>query len=342
MLLRLKSGGDTAAALENYAFALNKKARVNLKLAYEAATDALNYPDNIFDLVDHKILTNQKQAVDIISAIVAARPEYAHYAARAAAFRAPALVGKTAAAAVQFAHMRSNRTIAGSPVANPDDPAAVAAIAAAAVLGVKDAKLIPAKEDAAIKAAVGGLVKASLAFQNPALAVSDPNKKAGLVGNAETFAEATGNGTDINDSANFNLRRSKGTAAVLTGAVAQLQVDDPTTPGNELASLNLLAKTAITAAAKAAKVHSLAFAQAAGAAAAAVAAAGGTVFTDFAGIVGAFAGILGLPTPTALENAARFGANQFAAGVFGAGAAGILNYSHHSGLGAPVTDISNF
>jgi hypothetical protein len=45
---------------------------------------------------------------------------------------------------------------------------------------------------------------------------------------------------------------------------------------------------------------------------------------------------------TAVTNAAQFGANQFLNGVYGAGAAGILNYSHRSGGGTWISDISNF
>lgn len=343
MLLRVKDGGDTNEVLKNYAIALNKKTKGNVQLAYEAAVDALNYPDNIFDLVDHKILTNPKQAADILTAVVSVRPEYAHYAARAAAFRAPGVVAKTAASAIQFAHMRSNRDTQGNLIANPDDPAAVAAISAAVVLGIKDAKLpTAAKQEAAIKAGVAGLVKAALAFQNPLLDKLDIDKKVGLVGNTADFKEANGNGTDINNPLNYTVRRTKGTAAVLTGVVAQLQVDNADTPlVNELGTLNGLAKIAITAAAKAARTHSYALAQAAGAAAAAAAIAGGTTFTDFASIGSAFAGLLGIDTIKAAK-AAEFGALQLAAGVKGAGAAGIMNYGHTRGLGAPVSDLSNF
>lgn len=342
MLIGIKDGGDSNAQLKDYAIALNKRTKVNVQLAYEAAVDAFNYPDNVFDIVDHKILTNSRQAADILTAVVAVRPEYAHYAARAAAFRAPALVSKTAYSAVQFAHMRANRDLSGNVIASPDDPAAVAAISAAVVLGIKDAKLLtPAKQEAAIKAGVAGLVKAALAFQNPGLASNDPDKKAGLVGSVDTFKEANGNGTDLNNPANYFLRRTKGTAAVLTGVVAQLQINDPAVAGNELWTLNDLAKAAITAAAKAARSHSYALAQAAGAAAAAAAIAGGTVFTDFAKIGSAFLGLAGIDTDKAAR-AAEFGALQLAAGVRGAGAAGIMNYGHISGQGSPVSDLSNF
>ena len=343
MLLKIKSGGDSGSALHEYAVSLNKKGKIGLDLAYEAAVDALAYSDNIFDLVDHKILTNPKQAVDILSAVVAARPEYAHIAARAAAFRAPVVVGKTALAAVQFAHMRANRTATGSAATQVDDPAAVAAISAATVLGVKDAKLTSAKELAAIKAAIAGLVKGSLSFQNldPADALY---KKDGLIGGA--FEEANGTGDSVDDPGATTTKRSKGTAAVLTGAVAQLQVNDPTTVENELAKLNPLAAAAITAATKAVKAHAFAFAQAAGAAVAAAAAAGGSTFTEFSAIADAILAAYGLtatkPGQTQLINAAMLGADQFFHGYYGSGAAGVLNYSQVSGNGAHISDISNF
>ena len=343
MLLKIKSGGDSGAALHDYAVSLNKKGKLGLDLAYEAAVDALAYSDNIFDLVDHKVLTNPKQAVEILSAVVAARPEFAHIAARAAAFRAPAAVGKTALAAVQFAHMRANRTTTGSVATQIDDPAAVAAISAATVLGVKDAKLAPAKELAAIKAAIAGLVKGSLSFQN-----FDPAdvlyKKDGLIGGP--FEEATGNGDSMDDVGATTTKRSKGSAAVLTGAVAQLQVNDPTTSENELAGLNPLATAAITAATKAVKAHAFAFAQAAGAAAAAAAVAGGSTFTAFDKIADAILAAYSVsatkPGLANLVNAAKLGADQFFNGYIGSGAAGILNYGQVSGNGAHISDIANF
>jgi hypothetical protein len=332
--LRLNTGAVTDAALLNYAISLDKKKKINAELGFEAAIDAINAPNNIFDMVDHKVLSNPKNAVDIVSGVVGARPEFAHYAARAASFRAAGSAGKIGAAAITYGHQRSNRDSLGAAV-TPDDPSAVAAISAAVVLGVLDAKLVTLKEVAAIKSAVASMVKASLAFANPHLLKTDPSFKAGLVGDSDSFPEATGAGDDPLVAANFVLRRSKGTAGAVTGAVAQTQGEGDTT-------LTDLSKVVITAAAKAAKLHGLAIAQAAGAAAAAAASFGGNVFADFAAIAAAFSGTGVAATPVQLENAARLGANQFAANIFGAGAAGILNYAHHSGNTPPVTDLSNF
>ncbi len=315
--MRLKTGGDTDAALYNYALSLNKKNETAMKAAFETAQDAIAHPDNLFDLVDHKALTNPKSSVEIATAAAAARPEYAHYVARAASFRSPADVGKIATAIIQFAHMRTNHA---------DDPAAVAAISAATVLGLKDAH--SSKETTLMASAISGLVKGCLLFTNDYNAGKDD--KNGLQGDTATFDEATGAGNTIADVVS---KRSKGTAGVITGAVAQLQATGAT-------SLDALSKIALTAAAKAIKDHGLAFAQAAGAAAQAAAAAGSAMFTDFAGIAAAL--VAGGATDTGFANAAQVGAAQYTAHYYGAGAAGIMNYAHHSGLNSPVTSLSDF
>jgi len=316
--MRLKSGGDTDADLLNYAISLNKKSEALIRAGFETAQDVIANPDNLFDAVDHKILTNPEAYLEITQAAVAARPEYAHYAARAAAFRTPDKVQNIATSAIQFANMRTN---------GADDPAAVAAISAATVLGLKDSQ--STKQTALMTAAITGLVKGCLLFTNN-YGPSGKDDTNGLQGNTATFPEATGTGATV---ANVTLKRSKGTAAVLTGAIAQLQAEGATT-------LNALSTVAITAAGKAMKNHALAFAQAAGAAAQAVAAAGSATFTDFAGIAAALvaAGI----TDTGFANAAQVGAAQYTANIYGAGAAGIRNYAHHSGLNAPVTSLFNF
>lgn len=320
--MRLKTGGDSDATLLNYSISLSKKTESLIRLGYETAQDVIANPDNLFDVVDHKILTDPKAGVEITSAAVAARPEYAHYAARAAAFRAPASVGKIATAAIEFAHMRTNVS---------DDPAAVAAISAATVLGVKDAKLTSAKTTSLMSAAVTGLVKGCLLFTNT-YAAGGKDDKLGLQGNLANFLEATGSGSTLAD---VTMKRSRGTAGVLTGAIIQLQAVGATT-------LDALSITAITAAAKAAKTHGLAFAQAAGAAAQAAARALSpmTDFIDFGAIASALtaAGI----ADTGFANAAQVGAAQFNAGIYGAGAAGVLNYAHNSSSNTPVTSISNF
>ena len=326
MAATLRANGPDSSLLD-YAISLNQKGAAATTLAYQTAQDVIAHPDNIFDVVDHQILTNPEEGAEILSAAVAARPEYAHYSARAAAFRAPALVGKIATAAIQYAHMRTNPA---------DDTAAVAAISAATVLGLIDAKQISTKTTALMTAAITGLVKGTMSFSNT-YAAGGKDDKNGLQGNAVGFPEATGAGplvTDVKPASGTTAVRSKGSAGVITGAIAQLQAEGDTT-------LSALSITAITAAGKVAKAHALAIAQAAGAAAQAVAAAGGQVFAGFAAIATALAstGVSGL------ENAARVGAAQFTAGTYGAGYAGISKtgpYSHHSGSGDPVTNLLNF
>lgn len=330
--LRLKSTSGDESALLDAAISLNKKAEANTRLGYETALDVIAHPDNTFDVVDHKILTNPKAAYEIAIAAVAAAPEYAHYSARAAAFRSPALVGKIATGSIQFAHMRTNTT---------DDPAAVAAISAAVVLGVHDANLTTLKETAFLNVAITGLVKGALSFPNN-YGLNGANDKQGLQGLTANFPEATGAGSTLAD---VTSKRSKGTAGVLTGAIAQLQRVDADYTYSDLAKLSPLSAAAITAAVKVMKSHALAFAQAAGAAAQAVAVANGTTFSSAGFLAIAAALTAGGASDTGFENAARVGAAQFDAAIYGAGFAGISNtgpYSHISGTGSPVTSIAGF
>ena len=179
-----------------------------------------------------------------------------------------------------------------------------------------------------MSAAIAGLVKGCLLFTNNYNAGKDD--KNGLQGNTASFPEATGTGSTVTDVVSA---RSKGTAAVITGAVSELQGVGATT-------LDALSAAALTAAAKAIKSHAIAFAQAAGAAAQAAAVAGAADFTDIAGIVAAL--VAGGVADTGLANAAAVGKAQFNASIYGAGAAGIRNYAHVSGLNAPVTSLFNF
>lgn len=332
--LKLKSTSGDGVALLDAAISMNKKAEANTRLAYETAVDVIAHPDNAFDIVDHKILTNPKAAYEIAIAAVAAAPEYAHYSARAAAFRSPALVGKIATDSIQFAHMRTNTT---------DDPAAVAAISAAVVLGVHDANLTVLKETAFLKIAITGLVKGALSFSNN-YGLNGANDKQGLQGLTANFPEATGAGATIAD---VTLKRSKGTAGVLTGAIAQLQMpdNDYNIHAADLNTLTPLSAAAITAAVKVMKSHAIAFAQAAGAAAQAAAIANGTTFSPAGFLAIAAALTAGGATDTGFENAAKVGAAQYTSLIYGAGYAGISNtgpYSHISGTGTPVTSIAGF
>jgi hypothetical protein len=359
MLLRLKTGPELDSALLNYAVSTSKRTQLNLEVSYAAAKDAVQYPHELFDMVDHSLLTNKAQSVDIVSAVVAARPEFAHYIARAAAFRNPGAAGRTSGAAITFGHMRSNHdlslTAGDTAIVSGDDPAAVAAIAAATVDGIKDAKLPGANGTRnAITAAVSGMIRASLAFSDVGttktadeLALGNKLKKLGLVSST--------NYVELNAAGAQTTVHQKGTAGVVTGAVAQTQLGTLA----DLQKLSTLSAAVITAATKAAREHAFAIAQAAGAAAGAVlklrSIAAGTpmnaaTFSDLDGFkaIGdaVFAGLsaaLKLTiTADSLKAAAKFGATQYDAGFKGVGAAGIRNYDQNGGSANAVSDVSNF
>lgn len=329
--LKDNATGPNAAQLLAYATALSKKTVATTQLAFETAQDALNSVDNLSDMLDHKLLTNPAAALEIVTAAAASRPEFAHYVARIAGFRGFKVAGKLSTAIVQYAQMRKT---------DANNPAAIAAIAEGFVLGIKDAKQT-ATEAKLIAAAVGGLIKGVRSFSQ----IADPLKldldiKSGLVGQTADFAEANGLASTV--SGGTTLRRAKGTAGVVTGAVTALQG-----LGANAALVSVLSKAAITAAVKASKDHFLAIAQAAAQACGFVALAESTTFTDTAGIVSAIeaAGIINPGTMNAvLVGLAQVAANYAGAGAAGTGGTGI--YAHHSGLSlgvnAPVTDISNF
>lgn len=330
--------GPTNAQLLNYATSLTKVAAPTIKIAYDAVVDALGSVDNLSDMLDHKLLTNPAAAFEIATATAAARPEFAHYVARIAGFRAPKLAAKIGQSIITYSQMRKT---------DANNPAAVAAISEGYVLGVLDAKLSVADTAKYVAAAVGGIVKGVRTFSQFTDKL-DPDFKSGLVGSSATFAEATGAAPTI--AGGTALRRAKGTAGAVTGAVAALQG-----LGAAAADLSTLSAVAIKAAVAASKDHFLAIAQAAAQAAGFVAILEGQTFgdtTDIAAIVTAIQ--LGFPAVNLIqaENAVRVGLAQVAlgnAGV-GAGAAGTTNtatfYAHHSGIsigaGAPVTDVGNF
>lgn len=332
--LRLKNGmSDTDAVLLNYAISLEKECEAGIRRGYEAAIDARDYPDNVFDLVDHKLITHPADAVYIIQGVVSARPEYAHFAAHAAGYRGHKVASKLGTALIRFAHMR---------VVDNDDPAAVAAISAGLITGVLEANL-GTKEDATVRAGTSGLIKGTLAFVDE-ITLPTGDVKSGLIGSASTFQQANGD-FDTVAAGGVTPAHSKGTAGVVTGAVAQTQRG-----GAASANLSTLSASVITAAAKAAKSknHWLAIAQAAAQAAYFVGQfVGNTAFgdpADVTAIVAAFP-VAGPATTTQLANAVKVGLELAAAGTVGAGAAGLtetaVKYQHHSGVGLPVTALTN-
>ena len=330
--------GPSNAQLLTYATALTKVAAPTIKIAYDAVVDALDSVGNLSDMLDHKLLTNPAAAFEIATATAAARPEFAHYVARIAGFRAPKLAAKIGQSIITFSQMRKT---------DANNPAAVAAISEGYVLGVLDAKLSALDTAKYVAAAVGGIVKGVRTFSQFTDKL-DPDFKSGLVGSSATFAEA--NGALATIAGGTTLRRAKGTAAAVTGAVAGLQG-----PGAAAANFSDLAFAAVKGAVAASKDHVFAIAQAAAQAAGFVAILEGQTFGDNADVARIVAAIVaGFPTANAVqtENAVRVGLAQVAlgnAGV-GAGAAGTTNtatfYAHHSGLStginAPVTDVGNF
>ncbi len=323
--------GPDAAELLAYATSLSKKTAAATQVAFETAQDALNSVDNLTDMLDHKLLTNPEEALEIVTAAAASRPEYAHFVARVAGFRGFKVAGKLSAAIVEYAQMRKS---------DANNPAAIAAISEGFVLGIKDAKQT-ATEAKLIAAAVGGLIKGVRTFAQ----INDPLKldldiKSGLVGQTEDFAEANGLAATV--VGGTTPRRAKGTAGVVTGAVTALQGLGATAD-----VVSVLSKAAITAAVKASKDHFLAIAQAAAQACGFVALGENTEFTDAAGIVLAVEAA-GIFSPGTL-NAVQVGLAQVLANYPGAGAAGTGGtsiYAHRGGLSGgvngPVTDISNF
>jgi len=311
--------GLTSAQMLAVAKSIYKKGSPALDIQYTVIQDALSTPDALFDLVDHETATNlAKYAPDIAAAATAARPEYAHIIARAGSFRSPSNAGKIGAAAITFGHMKSNRDTAGNPIADPNDPAAVAAISAATILGIKDAKLPTSptdKETPAVKNAVGALVKAAALLED----------------DTATFPQYTATGP--------GLEKAQGSAGAVTGIIAEIQGYG----GSSTSSLSTLAGTAITAAIKADKKHSLQIAQAAAQAAQWVYQLNGGVGAISASFRDAILAAVNAGGPLGNVGAAiDFGISEGVANHYGAGAAGILNYAHRSGILPAVTSLENF
>jgi hypothetical protein len=324
------NAGVSSADILAISKAIYKKAAPALDIQYAVVQDALSQPDQLFDLVDHATATNlAKYAPDIAAAAAAARPEYAHIVARAGSFRSPGNAGKIGAAAITYGHMTNNRNASGTQIAEPDDASAVAAISAATILGIKDAKLPTAptdKEAAAVKNAVGALVKAAAAVD----AQNALNPPAGQ----KTIVQSNG------QPGGSSTKPALGSAGAVTGIIAEIQGYG----GSATNSLSALAKIAITAAIKADKKDFVAIAQAAAQAAQFVyQLSGGVGEIDLAfkadiRLAVEAAGIIDPQT----ANAVQFGVSEALANHFGAGAAGILSYQHHSGLLPAVTTLENF
>ena len=186
--------------------------------------------------------------------------------------------------------------------------------------GVLEAKIDPTdatrkKEGATLKAAVSAAVKASIALQGVAVLTQ------------------TTTGT--------SPKTDNGPAGVITGYISQAipgTAGQNDIPGGATGVVFQVIKAAV----KAAKDHALSIAQAAATAIVEISDSEAT-FTGTQLVQAVFqagAKVNGsLLTLAQIQAAVTFGKNQAAANVPGAGAAGVLNYSHHSGTGSPVTSI---
>jgi hypothetical protein len=115
----------------------------------------------------------------------------------------------------------------------------------------------------------------------------------------------------------------------VTGLVSQLVQPGDTT---------LHSRIVLTAAVLKAKSHALAMVQAAAQAAVHVAGPNAEPF-DLESIVDAVAAAEAGYSRPQLRNAAKFGQKQALQNVAGAGAAGVLNYAHHSGTTDPLASL---
>lgn len=296
----------------------NRKAATNIDLATQAAIHVKgNNGSDLFEYIEKLVFQNPKFAPDIATGAVVVLPQYAHITGHAAAFRSASAAGKVVP--VLFAYAQLDDFLQN----NLDDPsAAAAAIMAGVTCGVLEAKIDPVlpssdpnfkkKEKAAISAAVSAAVKAALVLDGPAggFATSD-----GTASGTTQFLK-------------------NGPAGVTTGFVSQL-----TAPGENTLSGGAtgVAGAAITAAVKAAKTHALAIAQAAATAAATV--SGAAAGYNVAAIVQAVVNAGSAFTQPQIQNAANYGKQQAILGNPGAGAAGVVNYAHHTCVGDPVTSI---
>jgi hypothetical protein len=324
------TSGDKAQLLA-HAQSLNKTGEADVRLAYDVATQVLASKDDLFDIVDNQTVINPKSVATIATAASAAAPEYAHFVARAAAFRSsPSTIAKVPAAIIQGADMNANLS---------SNPSAVAAIAAGFVHGIQDAKHSATLQPKVLAAGVTAMVKAAqITGDKGVLKISATTAASGNFRSVDIVSGAAPTGAN---------QPEYGSAAATTGITSIL-----TAPTDTLPNANLTA--ALTAIGKALGAGS--------------AAKGSEILVAAQAAVQAFYFVTNSTTPvsgaavTAIVNALKAGLSATAqatmnaklvvaanaglaeaqAGHMGAGAAGILNYAHFNVNNSPVTDISNF
>lgn len=308
------TSGDKALLLAQ-AKSVNKTAEADVQLAYDVANLVLGDPDELFDITANMALKNPKSVATVATAAAAAAPGYAHNVARAAAFRAGASqIAKIPAAVLQGAGMNVNLA---------DNPAAVAAVGAAFLLGINDAQHVTATRDKFMAAGVTALVKASMVIGDSGTGFRGVNLATGA---APTAAD----------------QPSYGSAGAVTGLTSIVTAPTDATP-NALLTLVLKAagkavghttgKSQMTVIGQAA---AQAFFFVTGAASPAAINAIALAITN-----GAFNTTGGSPNAAILA-AANAGAAEAALGNYGAGAAGVLNYTVFNFTNSHVTSVINF
>lgn len=323
--LRLGNGtltsGDKTLLL-NHAKSANKAAEPDVQLAYDVATLVLADPDNdnLFEIVDHETLINPKGVATVATAAAAAAPKYAHYVARAAAFRAGANVAKVPLAVIQGADMNSNLT---------SNPSAVAAISAAFICGIKDAKNLTAIENKFMTAGMTAMVKAVIGIGDKGTAQVGTTPPSGTFASVNVDTGVLG----ASDQPEY------GSAAAVTGLTSILSNLGDTLPSAALIAALTGAGKAVG---KAAHNQSTVIAQAAMQAFVFVTGTSSNAARD--AIVAAIVAGSGAGSGPILAaaNAGRSQALIGGPGNYGAGAAGVVNYAHFNCNNGPVTDIAGF
>jgi hypothetical protein len=324
--LRLGNGSLTTPQKQQllaHAKSVNKSLEGDTQLAYNVATLVLADPDNdnLFEIVDHAALINPKGVATVATAAAAAAPKYAHYVARAAAFRAgTANIAKVPLAVIQGADMNSNLT---------SNPSAVAAISAAFICGIKDAKATTLIENKMLTAGMTAMVKAAMGIGDKGTAHAGTTPPSGTFASVNVVTGILG----ASDQPEY------GSAAAVTGLTSILS-----NLGDALPSAALIAALtgAGKAVGKAANNQSTVIAQAAMQAFVFVTGTSSNAARD--AIVAAIVAGSGAGSGPILAaaNAGRTQALIGGPGNYGAGAAGVVNYAHFNCNNGPVTDIAGF
>lgn len=297
----------STSAIIDAAKQTNRKKAFNIGLAANAAIHVKADTSDLFDYINHTTFQNPKFSADIVTGATVAAPGYTHIIGHAAAFAAPATASKMVPAL--FAYSQLDNHLAPN-ISNP--VAAAAAISAGLTCGILEAK--SPKELAYLKSAVSAAVKAALLLEGP----------------GATFRQSTGSGGA------FTLQTEKGAAGVVTGYISQsVDVGQTDIAGGAAGTIGAI----LTAATKAAKKYALEIVQAAGQAAAAISGnPGGYVGSAIAAAVFNGGSKFSLAQ---IQAALNFGIAEAVANRVGAGAAGVLDYTHFHCTGAPVTSIFN-